>query len=371
MGGYTKAQLTKDYAIVSNTCVSSPYASLQFSEAKPNAILNEVKQEYKAKDFYCRNTTSRSPLDSTVRSKREPVEASSLQDRHFLYLHPRQYTNIFHILEGTSVILRVMLHPELFPRISYIIIAMQPPQDPDSWTSQFEDLLLEVFPPPRRPSYLRSQRGEHNSLCDGAAVVAKAWETSGTGSFIGEPLGGDLLRAVAYRRAGFRFERKKRGDKLDVLMIKRLGKRKLLNHDEVAEMVRTEFSSDASLNEVTLEGKSGKEQVELFMKVDVLLAAHGAGMTNLIFMVPDSFVFELFPPEWRFACYQRLASNMRLQYRKEMAKGKRGPQCDKNEKSIACLYAGTRDRDFTMEPSVVKEGMREAISKVWSKKYSL
>ena len=136
-------------------------------------------------------------------------------------------------------------------------------------------------------------------------------------------------------------------------------------------MVRTEFSSDASLNEVTLEGKSGKEQVELFMKVDVLLAAHGAGMTNLIFMVPDSFVFELFPPEWRFACYQRLASNMRLQYRKEMAKGKRGPQCDKNEKSTACLYAGTRDRDFTMEPSVVKEGMKEAISKVWSKKYSL
>ena len=57
MGGYTKAQLTKDYAIVSNTCVSSPYASLQFSEVKPNAILSAVKQEYKAKDFYCRKTT--------------------------------------------------------------------------------------------------------------------------------------------------------------------------------------------------------------------------------------------------------------------------------------------------------------------------
>ena len=370
MGGYTKAQLTKDYTIVSNVCVSSPYGSLQFSEANPNAILSEVKKEFKSKDFYCASIALRSPLDSNVRSIKEPVKASSLQNGHILYLHPRQYTNIFHILEGTSVILRIVLHPELFPRISSIIVAMQPHQDPNSWTSQFEDLLLEVFPRPHRPSYLRPQRGEHGGLCDSAAVVAKAWETSGTGSFIGEPLGGDLLRAVAYRQAGFRFERKRRGDKLDLLMIKRLGKRKLLNHDEVAAMIRTDFASDVDLNEVTLEGKSGKEQIELFMKVDILLAAHGAGMTNLIFMVPDSFVYELFPPEWRFACYQRLASNMRLQYRKDMAKGKRGSQCDRNEKSVACLYAGTRDRDFTMEPSVVNNGIKEAISKVWSEKYS-
>lgn len=72
-------------------------------------------------------------------------------------------------------------------------------------------------------------------------VVARAWETDGTGSFIGEPLAGDLLRAVAYKRIGWKFEPKKKGEELSGALIRRLGKRKLLNTNDVLHALQNGF----------------------------------------------------------------------------------------------------------------------------------
>ena len=72
-------------------------------------------------------------------------------------------------------------------------------------------------------------------------VVARAWETDGTGSFIGEPLAGDLLRAVAYKRIGGKFEPKEKGNELAGALIRRLGKRKLLNTNDVLRALQNGF----------------------------------------------------------------------------------------------------------------------------------
>ena len=153
------------------------------------------------------------------------------------------------------------------------------------------------------------------------------------------------------------------------ILIKRQGKRKLLNHDEVLEGLRNEFGDELDLQEVSLEQATGREQIELFMHLDIVVAAHGAGVTNIIWMVPQSFLYELFPPQWRFSCYQRLADNMGLQYRKDMAEGELGRECRVSPKSVSCMYAGTRDRDFRMDGGVVKEGVKMAIERVWLNKY--
>lgn len=47
---------------------------------------------------------------------------SAFVDKHILLLHPRQYSNIFHILEGISIILYIAIHPELFPKVSFSAI---------------------------------------------------------------------------------------------------------------------------------------------------------------------------------------------------------------------------------------------------------
>ena len=51
--------------------------------------------------------------------------------------------------------------------------------------------------------------------------------------------------------------------------------------------------------EWVLEKASGEALIRQFASLDVLVAAHGAGVTNIIFMVPNSAVYELFPPFWQ------------------------------------------------------------------------
>lgn len=99
------------------------------------------------------------------------------------------------------------------------------------------------------------------------------------------------------------------------------------------------------------------------------MAAHGAGLTNIIFMRPKSYLFELFPPFWQFACYRRLAENLGLQYAKITAEGVKGPECSRDEKSLNCQYAGIRDRDFTIDVNLVIKGVDIAISAVQKSKY--
>ena len=92
----------------------------------------------------------------------------------------------------------------------------------------------------------------------------------------------------------------------------------------------------------SLDKENALQQIELFASLDIVIGAHGAGLTNIIFMSPKSFLYELFPPFWQFACYKRLASNMDIQYLKSTAVGEKGPECNKNEKSTLCQYNGIR-----------------------------
>ena len=94
--------------------------------------------------------------------------------------------------------------------------------------------------------YLPPRGAAKRTVCDRGMVVAKAWETAGTGSFIGEPLAADLLRAAAYRKFHWAFQWKKKGEKLAGILIRREGKRKLctlsMRNDE-----RVTVSSDQAM----------------------------------------------------------------------------------------------------------------------------
>lgn len=103
-------------------------------------------------------------------------------------------------------------------------MAQEPNFDPLAWASVLKSLYLELLPGVSF-SQKSSPAGE---VCDAAMVVAKAWEVDGTGSFIGEPLAADLLRAVAYRRLGG--VPAGNAKMLAGGMIRRMGKRKILNH---------------------------------------------------------------------------------------------------------------------------------------------
>ena len=123
------------------------------------------------------------------------------------------------------------------------------------------------------------------------------------------------------------------------------------------------------LQEITLENRNGFDQISLFSSMDILIGAHGAAMTNAIFMIPNSLIYELFPPQWRFACYYRLSKNCDILYEKDTAEGEIGRECRKSLNTLACQYRGIRDRDFTMKVEVVVKTVERSIQRVLKMKY--
>ena len=120
-----------------------------------------------------------------------------------------------------------------------------------------------------------------------------------------------------------------------------------------------------------LEEKTAEAQVKLFSGVDILVSAHGAGLSNVIFMVPNSYVIELMPPYWDWACYRRLSENTDMQYRMIRSTGKKGPECEKNAMSRLCREKGIRDRDFNADIDKVVDTVRSAIEEVFRMKYKV
>jgi capsular polysaccharide biosynthesis protein len=63
-------------------------------------------------------------------------------------------------------------------------------------------------------------------------------------------------------------------------------------------------------------GLSVAEQVRLFSEAELVVGAHGAALTNLVFCPAGAAVIELFPPDYVNVCYWALASAVgSLQYR--------------------------------------------------------
>lgn len=66
-------------------------------------------------------------------------------------------------------------------------------------------------------------------------------------------------------------------------------KRRMVNEEEVAEFLRA-FGFES----VTLEEMSYLEQIEMFADASVVIGQHGAGLTNLLYVPPETTVIEIF-----------------------------------------------------------------------------
>jgi capsular polysaccharide biosynthesis protein len=80
------------------------------------------------------------------------------------------------------------------------------------------------------------------------------------------------------------------------------------------EEVLLERLAEFGFVEYTLQGKSILEQYEIFSSAEIVLAPHGAGLTNLLFCREGTPVVELFPPTYVNPCYWVLAANLGLPY---------------------------------------------------------
>ncbi len=85
--------------------------------------------------------------------------------------------------------------------------------------------------------------------------------------------------------------------------------RRVENEDEVVGLL-----SGYGFIPVRLEEHSFAEQIALFANADVIVAPHGAGLTNLLWCRPGTRVLELFSPDYVNVCYWAMANQLGLDY---------------------------------------------------------
>jgi hypothetical protein len=85
--------------------------------------------------------------------------------------------------------------------------------------------------------------------------------------------------------------------------------RKILNEDEIIE-----FLERSGFQSVTLASMTVSEQISLFSAVDVIIAPHGAGLSNIVFCKPETKIIELFSPKYVKPYYWCISNHIPLDY---------------------------------------------------------
>ena len=186
---------------------------------------------------------------------------------------PHGFSNIYHFLEGTSQMVRLILHPELFPpvhpaarshsQINHVLISGQTSCDYTKWTCFLEYVYLDLFPQVKRPllhigrddEFLKKGR----LWCAPYIAVFRNWDSAGGGDFFPEPLGVDLVRAAAYRRVGISLPHRNEKDYLELLQIQRKNKRRILNEETLLSRIQGNFSDSVRFVEFQIMSRFRQE----------------------------------------------------------------------------------------------------------------
>jgi hypothetical protein len=97
--------------------------------------------------------------------------------------------------------------------------------------------------------------------------------------------------------------------------------RRVINEAEVAV-----FLEGLGFKSVVLESMTVAEQALLFEAVEVVVASHGAGLTNTIFCKPGTKVIEIFSPSYVNVCYWSLVNQIGLDYYYLLGEGQNLPE---------------------------------------------
>jgi capsular polysaccharide biosynthesis protein len=85
--------------------------------------------------------------------------------------------------------------------------------------------------------------------------------------------------------------------------------RQLLNSDEIFSLLEP-----LGFIEITLTGRTIIDQAALFASAEVIIAPHGAGLSNLVFCQSNTKVIELFSSDYVHYCYWALSHLQNLDY---------------------------------------------------------
>jgi hypothetical protein len=77
-----------------------------------------------------------------------------------------------------------------------------------------------------------------------------------------------------------------------------------------------------------------ERKIQIFNSAEVVIAPHGAGLSNLIFCNPGTKVIEIFHPNWMLPSFWMISHYMNLDYYFLLGKG----TCLFNRMKLECIH---------------------------------
>jgi len=107
---------------------------------------------------------------------------------------------------------------------------------------------------------------------------------------------------------------------LAILLIKRLGKTRRLENFEVLEERLVEKHGRERVR--VFNGTENLEgTLEMFSSTTLLVAPHGSGLANMVFLPSNAAVLEIMPGDYQNVCFEMLATSVGLQYSRILGNG--------------------------------------------------
>ena len=228
-------------------------------------------------------------------------------------------------------------------------------------------ILFEAFPIKRRPKLITSFN-QSESLCDHVTFM-RSWNSGKSGQLFDEVLAADLFRASAYHVAKIIIRTKTVSDKLSGIFVKRRNTHRIVNYSELFSELPS--LSGISFASAELEKLSPVDQVRLFSQADIVVGAHATSLVNVIYLLPRSYVVELFPPFWSYGTYQKLCENMDLSYKSVFMSTPNDEDCKMNPESSMCRIRYNRNSNFTVDVFQVMNVLWNIPDIVWLQKYNI
>lgn len=156
--------------------------------------------------------------------------------------------------------------------------------------------------------------------------------------------------------------------KLNVLYLAREGNTRQIVNEKAILNSLTNLSQTISIDKVYFAPLSFTQQVNYMVRTDIVFGVHGAGFVNILFLLPNSGVLELFPRRYTKEHYHNIANKARLFYR-----------CIKNNpikeetdpKLIQRIRSFSRDGNIIVNKNLVYSLLKELIHDVRVNKYKM
>lgn len=127
-----------------------------------------------------------------------------------------------------------------------------------------------------------------------------------------------------------------------------VGRRIVKNEKQVLEVL-----SEYGFIPVVLKPLSVAEKIALFQAAEIVIAPHGAGLTNLLFCNPGTMVIELFNANWMLPCYWMICQHLGLDYYYLVGKGERLPSRFNLERIFDDIYVDIEQLILTLKMAIL------------------